>query len=159
MLNPTVKITLDTAKLKRLKRELDRCKDAYVEVGIYDKAGEYEDGTSVIMVALWNEFGTESIPSRPFLRNAVLGEAAKINAWRVEVIRKIFHGQMTGRQALEALGFRVRELIRKSIRSDTPPPNAPATLARKRADGVPPRTLVHTQLLLRSVEYRVVGVA
>lgn len=43
-----------------------------VTVGIQggDLAAHYPDGTPVVVVALANEFGTEHIPSRPFLRRA-----------------------------------------------------------------------------------------
>ena len=43
--------------------------NAQVKIGIQaDEKGEYENGTSVIDVAIWNEFGTKKIPSRPFIR-------------------------------------------------------------------------------------------
>ena len=142
-------------------RELvKRCKgasEAYVTVGVHEDAGEYEgDGApSVVEVALWNEFGTHSIPSRPFLRTAIDENVAKINAWRVEAARKIVFGGWTVEKGLEMIGFRVQQLIQNKIRSDVPPPNAPSTAADKVRRGVAPNTLMDSTLLLRSVTYKV----
>ena len=63
---------------KKLDRFLRRAKAAQgsgvqaVEVGFYSTA-KYPDGTPVTNVAAWNEFGTSSIPERPFFRQAIQG--------------------------------------------------------------------------------------
>lgn len=157
MIRPTVTIKADFKRLAKLKAEFERAKDAYVAVGVHEGAGAYEDGTSVVQVALWNEFGTEHIPARPFIRNAIYGNVALINAWRAEVIKGILAGTLTIAKALKTLGFRVRELIRNSILSNTPPPNAASTLAAKKRAGTGSQTLLDTRLLLRSIDFRVVG--
>lgn len=143
-----------TSHWEAFRKSIDQLKGAYVSVGITEN--EYEDGTSVILVALWNEFGIENIPSRPFIRSVMDGKIELINKWRKEVLGKILDGKMTVEKGLETLGFRIRELIKNQINSNMPPPNADSTAARKRAKGVAPRTLVESTLLLRSVEYKVV---
>jgi hypothetical protein len=160
MLKPKITIKTDTKHLTELKRRFKNADKAYVSVGVHEGAGEYADGTSVMNVALWNEFGTEHIPSRPFIRNAVYGHEGQINAWRKEAIGKIISGEFTVKQGLDMIGFRLQILIQKNITSNMPPPNAPATVAHKRAEGVAPpdQTLMETQLLLRSVTYKTVGV-
>lgn len=50
----------------RLTKLLD--KPPKIAVGLPRDSTPYPDGTSVIMVGFWNEFGTENIPERPFLR-------------------------------------------------------------------------------------------
>ena len=42
------------------------------DVGFFASA-KYPDGTPAAAVAAWNEFGTETIPERPFIRNAISG--------------------------------------------------------------------------------------
>lgn len=158
MITPRITIKGDFTRLERIRKEFAKARNAYATVGIHEDAGEYEDGTSVVQVALYNEFGTEHIPSRPFIRSAVLGKEATINAWRIEVIRRIMLGEISVRKALEILGFRLREMIRNNINANMPPPNAPSTAAHKVREGVAPRALVETGLLLRSVEFRVVGI-
>jgi hypothetical protein len=153
--NVTTKITGDK-EYKAFFDKLKKVKNAFVTIGVHENAGQYSDGTSVFKVALWNEFGTETSPSRPFMRNVVYGKEDLINQWRLEVVKQILDGKMTVEKALETLGFRVKELVKNQINSNIPPPNAPSTVAHKRREGVAPRTLVESTLLLRSIEYRVV---
>lgn len=60
-----------------------------VKVGIQSDAGD-EEGTSILDIAIYNEFGTETIPARPFIRDfaqkneKVLGMAMERVAARVE---------------------------------------------------------------------------
>ena len=53
-------------KLKKALREMGKGGVKGVEVGYWDS--EYEDGMPVAQVAVWNEFGTERTPERPFMR-------------------------------------------------------------------------------------------
>lgn len=151
----TTTVTGDREYKAALKR-ISEMKGPYVSIGIHDNAGSYKDGTTVFEVALWNEFGTEHIPSRPFMRSVVYGKEDQINAWRTEVVGQIIDGKMTVEKALQTLGFRVREMIRNQINSNMPPPNAPSTAAHKRKEGLAARTLVESTLLMRSVEFKVV---
>lgn len=162
MIKTTITFKAEKSQETRLKKELAKLKGSYVSVGVHEGAGEYSSGVSVIEVALWNEFGTKNsdgsthTPSRPFIRSVVYGDESRINGWREEVFEKVFEGKISVEKALSTLGFKIRELIRAKINSDMPPPNAPATIAHKKAEGVAPRTLVETGLLLRSVEFKVV---
>lgn len=131
-------------------------KGSFVTIGFHDGAGSYADGTSVIQVALWNEFGTETIPERSFIRSTVYGHESQINSWREELISQIMEGKCTVRHALETIGFRLRELMKNKIGSNVPPPNSESTTEHKRREGVAPRTLVETGLMQRSVEFYVV---
>jgi hypothetical protein len=146
---------------KKFRKEMKKIKGSYVSVGLHEDAGEYtsEDGeatgVSVVEVGLWNEFGTEHIPARSWLRSTLYSHEGEINRWRSEVVKQIMDGKITVEHALSTIGFRLRELMRAKILSNMPPPNAPSTVAAKKRDGVAPRTLVHTGLLSRSVEFRV----
>lgn len=140
---------------KKLLKQAGELKRMYVSVGVHDGAGEYEDGTSVVEVALWMEFGTETIPERSWLRSTLSGKESLINQWRIDLLGQFVDGKITAKKALETLGYRIRELVRAAINSNIPPPNSDETAARKRAKGLPARTLVESTLLLRSVEYKV----
>lgn len=150
----TFEVKGDKAHAELLKRAKE-LKRAFLTVGIHEDAGVYADGVSVVEVALWSEFGTETAPERSFIRSTLEERAGLINQWRIELLGKVIDGTMTVTVAMNALGFRLRELIRAKINSNVPPPNAPSVAARKRAKGLAPRTLVESGLLLRSVEYRV----
>jgi hypothetical protein len=141
---------------KKFAQQAKFLRGAYVTIGIHEDAGAYPDGTSVVQVALWDEFGTETSPERSFFRSTLDRKEGQINQWREEMIKKIVDGEMTVEKALETLGFRIREMIKNTIQSNVPPPNAPSTLDHKKREGVAPRTLMESTLLLRSVEYKVV---
>lgn len=156
VIRPNVKITEKGKKeTGELKKRLKELQGYYVTIGVHDD--HYEDGTSVIDVALWNEFGTESIPARSFFRSTLDGSERLINDWREKALDRIFEGRSTPERELTMIGFRIRELIRTKIQSNIPPPNAPETAAKKKAEGVAARTLVETGLLLRSIEFKVTG--
>ena len=71
MVKVTVKVQQRGGKkLQRLLREAGKGGVSGVKVGFFSTA-RYEDGTPVAAVAAWNEFGTETIPERPFFRNAL----------------------------------------------------------------------------------------
>ena len=142
-------------KVKKLMSVLEKSKGAYVTIGIHEGAGSYPDGKSVVQVALWNEFGTEHIPSRPFFRSSIDGNEALINKWREEMIENIVSKGWPVKKCLEAIGLRVQILIQNKIKSNMPPPNAPRTIAQKQKDGVAAETLIHSGLMLRSVTFKV----
>lgn len=141
---------------EKIIKELQRLVDSYVTIGVHDDAGEYDDGQSVVMVALWNEFGTETSPERSFLRSAIDKNVSQINDWRDEAILNIIEGGWTAAKALEMVGFRIQVLIQNMIQSDVPPPNVQSTAEQKIRDGVPANTLQWTKTMLRSVTYKVV---
>jgi hypothetical protein len=156
MIRPRVKVEVRNSKvMDRLLKELPALKKAYVTVGFHEDAGEYEDGTSVVEVALWNEFGTKTSPSRPFIRAAVDENIEKINKWREEALVDIIEKEMPVAKALESIGFKVQALIQDKIKSNVPPPNAESVRRQKQREGVPQSTLINTGLMLRSVSYRV----
>lgn len=57
--------------------ELKSLSGKEIKIGVQG-SDTYEDGTSVLDVAIWNEFGTSRISSRPFVRQtfALYGEEA-----------------------------------------------------------------------------------
>ena len=144
-------------QIKNFQKKIKGKEKAYVTIGVHPDAGTYGDGTSVVEVALWNEYGTSTIPERSFIRSAIDQNTKLIEAWRLEMIENILTKDWSVKQALEAIGFRVQTLIQNKIKSNVPPPNAPSTLAQKRRDGTGSNTLINTGLLLRSIGYKVYG--
>lgn len=125
-----------------------------VAVGIFAKEGAqtYDDGLTVLQVAIWNEFGTDKIPERSFIR-AYFDE-------NQERLKKIFarlmsyyviQGRGTKEQVLELLGQQIVGEIRKRISRGIPPPNAPSTIAKKGSS----KPLIDTGQLRSSITYRV----
>lgn len=144
--------------LAKLKKDIKDLHKHYVTVGIHQDAGNYTQGAtppSVVEVALWNEFGTESIPERSFFRSTLTEQSSQINKIREEAVKNILTKGWSVDKALDMIGFRVQVMIQNKIKSNIPPENAPSVLEKKRAEGVGTNTLMETQLLLRSVTYRV----
>ncbi len=52
----------NSPEMVRLLKEFDQLKTAFVTIGFHEGAGSYDDGTEVVEVALWNEFGTKKVP-------------------------------------------------------------------------------------------------
>lgn len=157
----TAKVT-DTGKeaFEKFRKSMAKIDGSYVGIGVYQEAGSYSEGNNpptVVEVALWNEFGTRSIPERSFIRSAVDDNMSKIDQWLGELRNAVLDGKMTERKALEALGFRIQVLIQNKIKSNVPPPNAASTVKTKEQKGSahPHDTLQDTDLLLRSITYRV----
>lgn len=139
----------------KLAKKFGSIKEAFVSIGVHEGAGQYPDGTSVVEVALWNEFGTRSIPERSFIRSTIDENEGLINSWREEMLKKLIDDDWTVEKALEAIGFRIQTLIQNKIKSNVPPPNAPSTLKHKQREGTSGGTLIDTGLLLRSISYQV----
>ena len=135
-------------KLARLLREAGKGGVSGVKVGFFSTA-RYEDGTPVAAVAAWNEFGTETIPERPFFRNA-LAEAERgvsnILAKGIDTKKMVVDEQLAGR-----VGEYVQGKIQDSITSLKEPPNAPETVRRKGSSN----PLLDTGTLRNSVAWEV----
>lgn len=142
--------------------------NASVTIGIHEDAGKYTKGSnppSVVEVALWNEFGTSSIPQRSFFRSAIDENISKIEAMRDKMVENILYNGWKPQKALEAIGLFVQTLIQNKIKSNVPPPygtghgNPPETISRlqaaKRARTGHSQTLRESELLLRSITFKV----
>lgn len=122
-------------------------KAAKVDVGFMGSATE-ADGTLVAAVAAFNEFGTGTIPPRPFFRNAIAKNSTK---WPINLGTALKNNDFDAAKALGLVGQEIQEEIQESIRSNTPPPNAPSTVAAKGFA----TTLIDTSTMLNSVTHRV----
>ena len=134
----------------KLKAALDKIaanlsNGAEVEVGFMSGAS-YPDGTSIAAVAAFNEFGTANSPPRPFFRNAIVKNSGK---WPKNVATALKANSYDAVAALDSVGFEIEDEIRLEIRSNTPPPNAPSTVAAKGFS----RTLIADGTMLNSVTH------
>ena len=127
-----VKVTVKRTggkKLQRLLREAGKGGVSGVKVGFFSTA-KYEDGTPVAAVAAWNEFGTKTIPERPFFRRAlaeVEDGVTNIIKAGIDTKKMVVDDRLAGR-----VGEYVAGQVQESITALKDPPNAPETVARKR---------------------------
>lgn len=122
-----------------------------VDVGIID-AGTHTDGdASVATIAYQHEYGTATIPERPFFRSTMREKKATIIKMQKAYMKKISTGEMTTEEALGLLGEYLAGAIRKKITDIKSPPNSPATIAAKGSSN----PLVDTAQMRNSVTYEV----
>jgi hypothetical protein len=150
------------AEIEKLKRK------PYVKAGIQAREfalpkqvedGEKASGATVGDAGVYNEFGTDTIPARSFIRSTA---DAKANfqgegGWRNlagQLRPKIVAGQMTVEKALAVMGMKMEKDIREKIRSNVPPPNAPSTIRAKRGKT---HTLINFGQLLNAIRSRVMA--
>lgn len=108
-------------------------------------------GTTLLEIAIWNEFGTKHIPERSFLRSWFDKETNKIRVqkWVVALMPSLLNGRKTKEQILNQIGLKIVGEIQKNIVARIPPPNAPVTIEEKGSD-VP---LVNTGVLRSSIQH------
>lgn len=120
-----------------------------VRVGIIEQANyDGSDGESVAQVAFWNEYGTATIPPRPFFRNTI---AEHKDEWPKQAAEMLEANGGDVRQALADMGEVVKGQIKMTIQDFREPPNAAATVKQKGFD----KPLIDTGTLWRSIDCEV----
>lgn len=120
----------------RFRRHLSelaaRAATAKVRVGIIEQANyDGSDGESVAQVAFWNEYGTATVPPRPFFRNTI---AEHKDEWPKKAATFMAANGGDVRQTLADMGEVVKGQIKMTIQDFREPPNAAATVKQKGFD-------------------------
>lgn len=157
MVKPTVKsrVRVDASRLDKLSAALRKASSLEIAVGYpatADGVGQpwYDDGSSIIDVALRNNYGL-GVPARPFM-DAARPEMQKL--YRTEMaklVKRLEAGNIDIAEAYEALGARAAEEVRRAIFDKDWTPNAPQTIKRKGSD----RPLVDTGEMARRATWHV----
>ena len=98
---------------KGIVRELERAKGLEVAVGILE--GSQNEGTSIAEYASYNEFGTEDIPSRPFMAMSFDENLAEINSDFKKQGDQMLQGKKTANAALTVIGQKHAGRIQTTI--------------------------------------------
>lgn len=144
-----------TPEGRRLMKELRELEGLEVRIG-YQRgtlSGDSDDSSraDLVDIAMWNEFGTVNIPSRPFLRDSVDKHEAAINHMLIAQKDALLHGA-TAREILNTAGLFQQDLIQTEIEQGDFIANAPATVRRKGSD----KPLIDTGTMKNSVHYQIV---
>jgi len=139
-------LKINDALQKRLNKILEES-GGVLKVGFLPGI-KYPDGTSIAQVAFWNEFGTTTIPARPFFRNVIEQKSGK---WGNALAVNMIANGNNAKKALALVGTGIKEQITNSIENLKEPPNADSTVAGKGFDD----PLNHTGLMKKSVDYEV----
>jgi len=119
---------------KNIVKNLKILNKGYTKVGVQEGViNEKSDNKDITIAdyAIWNEFGTSTIPSRPFMRTAYDKNKAKL----INIVDRKYSNVLAGENARIALGligefFQTK--VTQSIDNGSWVPNAPSTIARKR---------------------------
>lgn len=120
----------DRIKLHLAKARNKSGRARSVTVGYIDPTAMYPDGTRVAMIAALMEFGRRG---RPFFQRGWKRAQPKARAFLRKRLSP-FSG-LPSKSDARKLGEMVKESVQHEIRSKRNPPNAPATLERRRAMG------------------------
>ena len=149
--------------VKALK-EIEYLATRQVEIGILaiDKSLTGENGkTTILEYAIYNEYGTPSMPARPFMRNAFDSNRGIISNLIQAAPKKVIKGEKSGKEALMEIGETIRGLIIQSIATAQTwaVPNNPKTLKIKTKNGQANNTkpLIDNRFLIKSIRYQIVN--
>lgn len=101
-------------------------------------------------VAGFHEFGTDTIPARPFIRGYVENFSDDIREFGREGARLVLEGRIDAERFGRLFGVKIVGGIRKYMATNIAPPLKPATIARKGSSVA----LIDTGLLRSSIIYR-----
>lgn len=139
---------------KAIKREVERAQRREVAVGILQGSNDSE-GTSIAEYATYNEFGTEDVPSRPFMAMSFDENVAAINSDFQRQSKRLVTGEVTAEQALTIIGQKHAGRVQNVITGrDILPALAPSTIAAKKGST---KTLVDTGAMVNAVQIEIRG--
>lgn len=141
-----------TAEGKRFLAEVEKLKTLRVKIGFQQGKEQEDDGTDLCDIALWNELGTSSIPSRPFMRDAVDKHRDEIDKFLDQQFSLLAKGKTNAEMMMKSIGVFVKGLVQQEIVDGTFEPNAPSTIKRKKSD----KPLIDTGKMRQSVNFVVV---
>lgn len=133
--------------LKAFIRQLEVARTVEIAVGIH--AGDTNNGQQIAEYAACNEYGTDSIPERSFMRSSFDENLSKIQNDMNHQAGRVMAGQTDIRSALSVIGMKHQDRTKRKIGSNIQPANHPETIRRKKSS----RTLIDTGAMLNSVHY------
>lgn len=134
----------------RIRRQMKLLDNSFTKVGVQEGELRADDLSEMVIVAAANEFGTERIPERSFLRSTVDKKRRQIFALKKTMYNQILDGRKSTRRGLQIIGEDVQFKIQSTIRKLKTPPNAPSTIKRKHGKANP---LVDTGNLVQSIRH------
>lgn len=142
----TAQVTGNLAKFKQLIEQIKASGEKAVYVGFpaeFNEQVEGSDNFNLASLAAVLEFGNESIPSRPFLRQTLAENQEKYTALFV----KLFESGVSIDQIYEQIALIAQGDVQQNIVNGKWTANAPSTIKRKKSS----KPLIDTGKLRQSV--------
>lgn len=118
----------------------------------YEKGRTLTSEANLADVATWMEFGTRSIPARPFMKQAFDQNFDRIYAFVKNEHAKFIQGKQTMEMGLKRIGVFFEGLVKKGIVAGPFAALKPATIKRKGSS----KPLIDTGRLRQSITNKVV---
>ena len=134
-------------------RELEKAKRMEVAVGILE--GSQNEGTSIAEYASYNEFGTDDVPSRPFMAMSFDENLAEINADFKRQGDQMVQGKRTANAALTVIGQKHAGRIQTTITGRNILPRLDESTVRAKKGST--KTLVDTGAMANAVQISIRG--
>lgn len=139
--------------MKKIKAILARAlsaKEVKVSVGVHSDAMD-DEGEPIAKRAIRNEYGTDKIPSRPFMAITKAVRAYEIKKDTQDLSKRVIAGNISLREAGQILGDNHKKAIQHTIGvTNIPPPLSYKTVKKKGST----KTLVDTGALLNSIKVK-----
>lgn len=89
--------------------------------------------SDLVKIAAANELGTKHIPARAAMRKALDDNLRKLNNFKSRLLNGVYSGKLHPKRALGLLGAFHTAQVKKKITDLKTPPNAPATIKKKKS--------------------------
>lgn len=119
-----------------------------VKVGIRRGKGSH-DGTDMLDIAVYNHFGTATIPARPFVSDCAEKNAGQIQEAQKRLVYRVYQGGLSADGALAQLGAWYVNVQKGHIAHGSWFPNAEETKKRKGSD----KPLIDTADMMKTVDW------
>lgn len=139
-----------TPEGERYLKEINRLVESEIRVGFQSGESSYDDGTDLVAVAAYNEYGTSDTPARPFMKQSFENHEQELRAACENAFKGVSSGG-SAETALKQLGVFAKGLIQEEIASGSFEPNKPSTIKKKGSA----RPLIDTGLMRQSVNYTI----
>lgn len=151
-------VRIENVKLEGLRKYLAEFGDSAVqglEVGIFEDATNEQTGMRIAQYAAYNEFGTTTIPSRPFLGQTFREQSKKYADIIMGGIKaNIADPERALRVAFLACGRTAQADVVDMIKSDMPPNDSEYQMRKKEKKGAEYTTLIDTASMVKSIGFR-----
>ncbi len=134
---------------KGMRQRMKQMAGSYTKVGVQENSKDQDGVSDLVLIAASNEFGTDTIPERSFIRSTFEENRDKLAEISAAEADAIMTGRKDVRTSLQLMGEYHAGQIQAKIHSHPPPENAPATIKRKGSSG----TLVDTGNLAQSIRH------
>lgn len=127
-----------------------------IVVGVREGAGAEADGTSLVLVAAVNEFGSSDghVPERSFLRSTIDENRAAYETDMGKALVQVILGKGSLRTEFGKVGAKVAGDVQRKITTLDTPPNAPSTIRQKGSSN----PLIDSGALRAAIDFELKGV-